>query len=575
LHKRIVPRARITPADGWPDDIHPVLRRIYQARNLRSPEELGRGLDRLHPVSALARTDQAAELLHRMLADGRRMLIVADFDADGATGCALAVRGLRRLGAEDVRFLVPNRFDYGYGLTPEIVELAARQRPDLIITVDNGIASNAGVAEANRRGIPVLITDHHLPGASLPQAAVVVNPNQPGDHFPSKHLAGVGTIFYVLLALRARLRQQGWFAARGIPEPNMAELLDLVALGTVADVVPLDQNNRILVAQGLARVRAGRCCAGIQALLQVAGRSPERVVAADFGFAVGPRLNAAGRLDDMTLGIDCLLSDDPGAALEMARELDQLNRDRRLIEAQMQNEALAVLERLVSAPEDELPFGLCLHQSDWHQGVVGLVASRVKERYHRPVIAFAQAGDGWLKGSARSVPGLHIRDTLDALATRHPQLLSRFGGHAMAAGLSIQSGHLEAFSAAFDDEVRRNLSAQDLQGEILSDGPLEPADLNLELAEILRNGGPWGQGFPEPLFDGEFEVLDQRIVGERHLKMQLGAGGGRQRIDAIAFNQAQPLLARRVRLAYRLDVNEYQGQRTPQLVVEYIAGEVA
>jgi len=570
LNKRIVLRPLGTPAAGWPDDIHPVLRRVYRGRNVRGPEELEQGLARLHPVSALARVDHAAELLHRMLEEQRRILIVADFDADGATGCALAMRALRSLGAADVRYLVPNRFEYGYGLTPEIVELAARQQPDLIVTVDNGIASHAGVAEANRRDIPVLITDHHLPAASLPEAAVVVNPNQPGDLFPSKGLAGVGTIFYVLLALRARLRERGWFAARGIAEPNMAELLDLVALGTVADVVPLDHNNRILVAQGLARVRAGRGCPGIQALLQVAGRVPQRVVAADFGFAVGPRLNAAGRLDDMTLGIECLLSDDPDAALEMARELDRLNRDRRLIEAQMQDEALVALERLADAPESEIAFGLCLYRPDWHQGVVGLVASRIKERYHRPVIAFAEAGEGWLKGSARSVSGLHIRDTLDALATRHPQLLSRFGGHAMAAGLSIRSEHFEAFSIAFDEEVRRHLSMEDLQGEVLSDGPLEASDLNLELAEILRNGGPWGQGFPEPVFDGEFQVLHQRVVGQRHLKLQLSAGQGHPRIAAIAFNHGEPLQERRVRLAYRLDVNEYQGQRTAQLVVEHI-----
>jgi single-stranded-DNA-specific exonuclease len=548
-----------------------VLERVYRARSVRGPEELEQGLARLHPVGSLARADQAAELLHQMLAGGRRILILADFDADGATGCALAVRALRRMGAADVRYLVPNRFEYGYGLTPEIVELAAMQEPDLIVTVDNGIASHAGVAEANRRGIPVLITDHHLPGPSLPEAAVVVNPNQPGDCFPSKSLAGVGAIFYVLLALRARLRRQGWFVARGLPEPNMAELLDLVALGTVADVVPLDQNNRILVAQGLARVRAGRGCPGIRALLQVAGRCPERAVAADFGFAAGPRLNAAGRLDDMTLGIECLLCDDPARAVEMARELDRLNRERRLIEAQMQDEALAALERMIEAPEGALPFGLCLYRRDWHQGVVGLVASRIKERYHRPVIAFAEAGEGWLKGSARSVPGLHIRDVLEALATRHPALLSRFGGHAMAAGLSIRADDFGTFSGAFDEEVRERLSLEDLQGEILSDGPLEPGDLNLQLAELLRNGGPWGQGFPEPVFDGEFQVLRQRIVGERHLKMQLRPGRGHQRIDAIAFNQREPLAEHQVRLAYRLEVNEYQGQRTAQLVVEHIA----
>ncbi len=571
--RKIVQR-NAPPLDApWPADMHPVLSRVYRARLVRAPEELEHTLARLHPVSGLARADEAAALLQEQLEGHRRILIVADFDADGATGCALAVRFLRKLGA-DVGYLVPNRFEYGYGLTPEIVALAATQGPDLIVTVDNGIASHAGVESAGRLGIPVLVTDHHLPGESLPPAAVIVNPNQPGDSFPSKHLAGVGTIFYVLLALRARLREQGWFAARGLAEPNMAELLDLVALGTVADVVPLDQNNRILVAQGLQRVRAGRCCPGILALLEAAGRSPRRAAASDFGFAVGPRLNAAGRLDDMSLGIECLLSEDPAAAREMAHELDRLNRERRAIEAEMQTQALEQLEQLPGPDDAALPFGLCLYRPEWHQGVVGLVASRIKERCNRPVIAFADAGDGELKGSARSVPGLHIRDALDALATRHPELLSRFGGHAMAAGLSLRGQDLEAFSCAFDQEVARHLSPADLHGEILSDGPLEASQLNLETAQLLRDAGPWGQGFPEPLFDGEFRVLSQRIVGERHLKLQLEVEGLRP-LDAIAFNQDEPLSAGRVRLAYRLDVNEYRGARSAQLVVEHIcdAGE--
>ncbi len=566
--RKIVQRNAPPPAAPWPADMHPVLGRIYRARQVRAPEELDQALARLHPVRELARADEAAALLQEQLEHQRRILIVADFDADGATGCALAVRLLRKLGA-DVGYLVPNRFDYGYGLTPEIVALAAEQSPDLIVTVDNGIASHAGVEAAGRLGIPVLITDHHLPGESLPPAAVIVNPNQPNDPFPSKHLAGVGTIFYVLLALRARLRAQDWFAARGLAEPNMGELLDLVALGTVADVVPLDRNNRILVAQGLQRVRAGRCCPGILALLEAAGRSPRRAVAADFGFAVGPRLNAAGRLDDMSLGIECLLSDDPAAAREMAQALDRLNRERRAIEAEMQTQALDDLEQLLDRDGDDLPWGLCLYRPEWHQGVVGLVASRIKERYHRPVIAFADAGNGELKGSARSVPGLHIRDALDALATRHPELLSRFGGHAMAAGLSLRRDHLEAFGRAFDQEVRRHLSPADLHGEILSDGSLEAGQLSLEMAQLLRDAGPWGQGFPEPLFDGEFRVLSQRIVGERHLKLQLAADGG-QPLDAIAFGQDRPLSGGRVRLAYRLDVNEYRGARSAQLVVEHI-----
>lgn len=569
---KIVRRSISAAEDDLPPDLHPVLRRVYLGRNLRRCEELSHDLGRLIPASQLEGVDTAAELLHASMESAERILVVGDFDADGATSCALAVRVLRRMGAADVQYLVPNRFEYGYGLTPEIVRLAAGRRPDLIVTVDNGISSCAGVVAANELNIPVLVTDHHLPGSELPDAAVIVNPNQPGSDFSSRHLAGVGVIFYVLLALRARLRAQGWFRQRNIPEPNMAEVLDLVALGTVADVVALDYNNRILVEQGLRRIRAGRCCAGIGALLEMAGRSRQRTVASDLGFAVGPRLNAAGRLDDMSLGIECLLTDDPVRAADIARQLDALNRERREIEAGMQEQAIEALAALEMGTEEEaVPFGICLYHKDWHQGVVGILAARIRERFHRPVVAFADAGDGLLKGSARSVPELHIRDTLDRIAAKHPGLLKRFGGHAMAAGLSLEDERLPAFAQAFDEEVQGLLDRSALHGEILSDGELQASELNLDLASILRNAGPWGQTFQEPLFDGEFSVLSQRIVGGRHLKMYLSPAEGGVQIDAIAFNQADRVPdCGRVHLAYRLDVNEYRGTLNPQLVVENI-----
>ncbi|MDO8595120.1 MAG: single-stranded-DNA-specific exonuclease RecJ, partial [Sulfuricaulis sp.] len=506
--RKIISRRPPGESGNLPADLHPVLRRIYLARHVTSAEELEQSLDRLIPPAQLKGIDQATALLADALQRQRRILIVADFDADGATSCALAQRALHSLGARDVRYLVPNRFEYGYGLTPEIVALASQQSPELIITVDNGISSLEGVADARRRGIDVLVTDHHLPGAALPMATVIVNPNQPDDNFPSKNLAGVGVIFYVMLALRAHLRESGWFAQQNIPEPNLARLLDLVALGTVADVVPLDYNNRILVAQGLKRINQGHyfnrtnevglhSCAGIAALLRVAGRSPQRVTAMDLGYVVGPRLNAAGRLTDMSLGIECLLTDDSAAAQDMAGKLDALNRERRTIEATMQKQALAAIASL-HLDMATLPRGLCLFDESWHQGVIGLVASRIKEHTHRPVIAFAPVSDSEIKGSARSVPGLHIRDALDAVAARHPHLLSKFGGHAMAAGLTLQHAHLEAFREAFDEEVSRHLSDSDLQGRVISDGELTGEELSLPVAELLRAAGPWGQGFPEP-----------------------------------------------------------------------------
>ncbi|WP_372522278.1 single-stranded-DNA-specific exonuclease RecJ [Sulfuricaulis sp.] len=571
-HAKIISRRPPGESGNLPDDLHPVLRRIYLARHVTSAQELEQSLDRLIPPTQLKGIDQATALLADALQRQRRILIVADFDADGATSCALALRALRAMGARDVRYLVPNRFEYGYGLTPEIVALAAQQSPELIITVDNGISSLEGVAEARRRGIDVLVTDHHLPGATLPMATMIVNPNQPDDHFPSKNLAGVGVIFYVTLALRARLRESGWFAQQNIPEPNLARLLDLVALGTVADVVPLDYNNRILVAQGLKRINQGNPCAGIAALLRVAGRSPQRVTAMDLGYVVGPRLNAAGRLTDMSLGIECLLTDDCAAAQDMAGKLDALNRERRTIEASMQEQAFAAIASL-HLDMATLPRGLCLFDESWHQGVIGLVASRIKEHTHRPVIAFAPANDSEIKGSARSVPGLHIRDALDAVAARHPQLLSRFGGHAMAAGLTLLRAHLEAFREAFDEEVSRHLSDSDLQGRIISDGELTGEELTLPVAELLRAAGPWGQGFPEPVFDGCFDVVSQRVVGEKHLKLTLRAPHHTKTLEAIAFNrvrEGQAVTYSRIRTAYKLDVNEYQGYRSLQLIIEHL-----
>lgn len=574
MKKIIVRRETADSGHTLPAHLHPVLRRVYTARQLRSERELVCSLEGLLPYTCLQGIEAAVELLVEALRERQRMLIVADFDADGATSCAVAVRALRLLGAHDVRFVVPNRFEYGYGLTPEIVAVAAEQQPRLLITVDNGISSVEGVAAAKARGMRVLVTDHHLPGASLPEADAIVNPNQTGDGFPSKHLAGVGVIFYVMLALRARLREMQWFARAGIADPNLGQLLDLVALGTVADVVPLDHNNRILVSQGLARIRAGRCNAGIRALLDIAGRDPRQLVAADLGFAVGPRLNAAGRLQDMSLGINCLLSDDPAEARAMAARLDQLNRERRVIETQMQDEALAGLAELQLSDEDTaLPIGLCIYQEHWHQGVIGILAARIKDRLHRPVIAFAQAGEGELKGSARSVQGVHIRDVLDAVAAHHPGLVSKFGGHAMAAGLSLARENFAAFSAAFDQEVRRHLAPEDLRGVILSDGELAPEDMNLEMAELLRGAGPWGQAFPEPLFDGHFEIVQRRIVGERHLKMVVKSPGHDAVFDAIAFNTLDaewPPQTTRVQLAYKLDINEYRGQRSAQLLVEHV-----
>nr|WP_207280916.1 single-stranded-DNA-specific exonuclease RecJ [Thiocystis violacea] len=546
-----------------------LLTALYANRGLTEPAEAAPGLVALEPMTALRGLGQAVVLLAELVQGGGHILVVGDYDADGATGSALAVRGLKSLGARQVSFLVPSRFDNGYGLSPAVVEAASERAADLILTVDNGISSLSGVARARELGIPVLVTDHHLPGDQLPDAVAIVNPNQAGCDFPSKHLAGVGVVFYLLAALRGHLRESGWLGADR-PEPNLAELLDLVALGTVADVVTLDRNNRILVEQGLRRIRAGRCSAGLSALLQVAGRDPARVTASDLGFFVAPRLNAAGRLEEMSLGVECLLTDDPARALEIAQVLDGLNQRRKEIEGEMRDQAEGLLDGLVLDGET-LPPALCLFGKDWHQGVSGIVAARIRERYHRPVIAFADAGGGWLRGSARSIDGLHIRDAIDRVDRQRPGLIDRFGGHAMAAGLTLRAESLEAFRDAFVEAVRAQLGDVPATPEIRSDGALPARLMTLETAELLRLAGPWGKDFPEPRFDGVFEVLSARIVGERHLKLRVAPPDG-QPIEAIGFNLGERLALAQgeVRLAYRLDVNDYRGVRSPQLLLDHL-----
>lgn len=553
--------------------LHPVLARIYAGRGIDDPQQLGRQLKELLPDSALKGMDAAVARLVQALERRERLLIVGDFDCDGATSTALAVLALRQFGCAEVDYLVPNRFEYGYGLSPEIVEVAAVQRPALVITVDNGISSIEGVARANALGIDVLVTDHHLPGHELPAACAIVNPNQPGCEFMAKSTCGVGVIFYVMIALRRALSDSGWFETQGIAPPNLANLLDLVALGTVADVVALEHNNRTLVYQGLQRIRAGQARPGIRALIEVSGRKRQALVASDLGFALAPRLNAAGRLEDMSIGIECLLSDDEDYALDLARTLDDLNRERRGIEQEMQQQALELLEQL-QLDADELPFGVTLFDPGWHQGVIGILASRIKERVHRPVIAFAPGDNGDIKGSARSIPGFHIRDGLDAIAARYPGLIKKFGGHAMAAGLSLASADLDAFRDAFDAEVRRQLDAEALSHRVVTDGELRAEQLNMELAALLRESGPWGHQFPEPLFDGRFRLLQQRIVGQRHLKLVLMEPVSGMALDGIAFNidtQRWPDdSVTEVRVVYRLDINEFRGQRNLQLMIDQL-----
>ncbi|MGQ9660690.1 MAG: single-stranded-DNA-specific exonuclease RecJ [Thermochromatium sp.] len=548
---------------------------LYAQRGLADPAEAAPGLAALAPVMSLHGLDAAVERLIAAIQFDQSILVVGDYDADGATGSALAVRGLRDLGARRVSFLVPSRFSNGYGLSPAVVEAARGQGADVILTVDNGISSHAAIVRARELGLSVVVTDHHLPGEVLPEADAIVNPNQPGCGFPSKHLAGVGVVFYLLAALRGRLRAMGWFGPAR-PEPNLAERLDLVALGTVADMVSLDRNNRILVEQGLRRVRAGRACAGVLALLQVAGRDPARATAADFGFFVAPRLNAAGRLAEMSLGVECLLTDDPDRALAMAQQLDALNRERRAIEGSIKEAAEAVLDALILDGES-LPPGLCLFGEDWHQGVSGIVAARLRERYHRPTIAFADAGDGRLRGSGRSIEGLHLRDAIAWVDRRHPELIEHFGGHAMAAGLTLRPGCLEPFRDAFVEAVRVQLGDIPPTPEIRSDGALPVELLTVETAEALRFAGPWGKDFPEPRFDDVFEVVEAHLVGDdrRHLKLRVAPPGG-DVIEAIAFGLGERIEAARgaVRLVYRLDVNNYRGRQSLQLLVDHLADPV-
>ncbi|ENU1228595.1 MULTISPECIES: single-stranded-DNA-specific exonuclease RecJ [Providencia] len=550
-----------------------LLQRIYQHRGVTDITQLERKAANLLDYRTLSGIDKALPLLYRALNEHEAITIVGDFDADGATSTALAIRALKSMGYRNINYIVPNRFENGYGLTPLVVEEARNQGTNLIITVDNGISSHEGVEAASHYGINVIITDHHLPGETLPAADAIINPNLNECSFASKSLAGVGVTFYLMSALRAYLRQQGWFVQQGVAEPNLAEYLDLVALGTVADVVPLDVNNRILVHQGLNRVRAGRCCAGIKALVEVSKRDLSRLVANDFGFALGPRLNAAGRLDDMSVSIELLLTDDMAYARELANELDGLNQTRREIEAGMQQEALVFFNQFEYG-ENQLPNGLAIYHPEWHQGVVGILASRIKEQYHRPVIAFAPAGDGLLKGSGRSIQGVHMRDALERLNTLQPGLMQKFGGHAMAAGLTLEVDKFDAFKHHFELLMGELIQPEQLAGVIWSDGELSRNEFCLETAELIRESGPWGQSFPEPVFDGEFQLLQQRLVGERHLKLMLEPVNGGPMLDAIMFNidvrRWPDNSIKKAKIAFKLDVNEYRGQKNVQLMVEHI-----
>jgi single-stranded-DNA-specific exonuclease len=543
-------------------DIDPLHARLYAMRGLRAADELDYGLARLAPLSALENIDVAASIV--ISNRDKRIIVVGDYDVDGATSTALVIRCLREFGFADVEYLVPNRFDYGYGLSREIVRVAAERKPALLITVDNGVSSVDGVAEANALGIPVLVTDHHLPGDTLPAAETILNPNLEGSRFPSRNLAGVGVAFYLMAKVGRVLEEQGNAGAARVP----AKYLDLVALGTVADVVPLDYNNRILVHQGLLRIRAGRAVPGIKALLQQSGRQVARCVSTDLGFAVGPRINAAGRLEDISVGIECLLTDNAETAAEYSRLLDSINSERRDIEAGMREQAFSFVDKLGS---ERWPSCVCVYDESWHQGIVGLIAARVRERCHRPVIAFARENDDMVKGSARSISGVHIRDLLEAVSTAQPGLIDKFGGHAMAAGLSMAESALPDFKRLAEQQMDRLYPNADFSGAILSDGSLPGSAFNLAFARSLRDAGPWGSGFPEPLWSGDFAVVEQRTVGENHLKMRVRPADGGSVIDAIAFNQAGPAYRGIVQLAFKLDVNEFRGVENPQLVVEQIA----
>ena len=554
------------------DNIDPILEQIFLARGVSNNEALDRTLAKLPSPWLLS--DMALMVEHLIVAieTQQKICIVADFDADGATSCVVAMKGLELLGAKHVCYIVPNRFEYGYGLTPEIVELVKQQKPDIIITVDNGILSIDGVRVAKEYGMKVLITDHHLPGEELPNADAIVNPNKVNDDFPSGNIAGVGVMFYVLMALRGRLREQQWFEKQGVQQPNLAQLLDFVALGTVADVVALDQVNRILVHQGLLRIRSGHAHLGIMALIEVAKKQYHSMTASDLGFALGPRLNAAGRMDDMSLGIHCLLTDDATVAKELAQQLDALNKERKDVEAQMKDQAMSLLKDMKVLDEKHLPAGICLFEKYWHQGVIGILASRIKDRLHRPVVAFASTDKGEIKGSARSIPGVHIRDVLCEIAAAHPQILSKFGGHAMAAGMSIKMHDYPVFALAFDEVVAQHLDKVDLEQKVYSDGQLSDKDITLAFTEQLNNAATWGQEFPEPMFDGVFDVVQCRVVGKQHLKFVLRFPMSEQLIDAIGFfvDKAEYWLGvRSIKAAYKLDVNEYRGNRNVQLMLQY------
>ncbi|WP_111497465.1 MULTISPECIES: single-stranded-DNA-specific exonuclease RecJ [Marinobacter] len=570
--KKIIRRPVPDASADWGLQLPPLLKRLYQARGVRSDAELNYTLKALASPFDLRGIDRAVELIAEAIAGQQRILVLGDFDADGATSTTVAILGLQMMGAQAVDFRVPSRFSDGYGLTPGIIDRLEQEGalPDLLITVDNGIAAVDGVAAALKKGMRVVVTDHHLPGDELPPADAIVNPNQVGCPFLSKNAAGVGVMFYVLTALRRYMSEKGMLDGRG---PNLGCLLDLVALGTVADVVPLDQNNRIFVEQGLRRIRQGEARPGILALLEVAGREHAQISATDLGFVVGPRLNAAGRLDDMSLGIACLLADSPDEARRLATELDQMNRDRRSIETGMKEQAQELLASL-SLDIAGLPWGLALYDPDWHQGVIGILAARIREQTHRPVIAFApDEGGELLKGSARSIPGLHIRDVLAAVDARNPGLLKKFGGHAMAAGMTIDAAALEAFSAAFDAAVREAITEEALEASITTDGPLAPHELTLDTAYTLKRSGPWGQHFPEPAFDGEFEVINQRIVGERHLKLVLRPRHGGDVLDGIAFNtgaEVPDFTRTGARIVYKPDANTFRGRTQLQLLVDYI-----
>ena len=580
MHKEIVRREHIND-EHLPETIHPIIRQIYARRGVTRKEQLELTTSRLCPVETLKGLPQACEILYQALKEQKNITVIGDFDADGATSTALMMEALQMLGSTNFHFLVPNRFKYGYGLTPEIVDIAASQGAQVLVTVDNGISCIAGVKRAKAIGLEVVVTDHHLPGATTPPADAIVNPNQVGCNFASKSLAGVGVAFYFMLALRKYLREQQWFEQQNIKEPNIAQLLDLVALGTVADVVSLDANNRILVEQGLKRIRAGATRPGIQALIEIAGKNQQKLVASDFGFALGPRINAAGRLDDMAFGINCLLAKDLSTARVMAADLDDLNKARREIEQSMQIEAEQVLASLQFS-EENLPHGISLFHADWHQGVIGIVAGRLKEKYHRPSIVFARGSDeniddthndnNEIKGSARSIPGLHIRDLLEYIDSQHPGIIAKFGGHAMAAGLSIARDQFETFSMLFEQYAQQWLSTEALTGVLASDGELLTHDMTLNFAQLLRDAGPWGQNFPEPLFDDVFTIVQQRIVGEKHLKLVVEKN--QQIFDAIAFNvdikRWPDHQTKQVKLAYRLDINEFRGKQSVQLMVEQL-----